>query len=74
MDEAVGPAVGVSVVIGDFLQFFMRENVAEEFADGEAEIGLLSIFRGHDAVKAFDEPFGRDVLMAIKRAKIDNQR
>src|SRR5439155_23106612 len=30
--------------------------------------------RGHDAVETFNERFGCDVLMAIKRAKIDRER
>ena len=74
LDEAVGPAVGVGVVIGDFLQFFARDDVAEKFVDGEAEVGLLSIFGGDDAIQAFDERFGRDVFVPIKRAKIDCER
>src|SRR5439155_20280557 len=40
--------------------FFVRDDVAEELVDGEGEIGLLSIFRGDDAVKTFDQRFRRD--------------
>ena len=51
----------------------MRENVAEELVDGEAEVGLLPIFCDDDAVKTFDERFGRDVFVAIQRSKIDRE-
>jgi hypothetical protein len=63
----------VSVVIGDLLQFFVRDDVAEKLVDGEAEVGLLSIFCGDDAIKPFDERFRRDVFVAVKGAKIDRE-
>ena len=62
----------MGVVIGDFLQLFPRDDVAEELIDGEAEVGLRTILCSNNAVKTFDECFGRDVLVPVKRAKINN--
>jgi hypothetical protein len=72
LDEPVGPAVGVGVVVGDFVEFLVADGVAEELGDGEAgEVGPLRILGGDHLVEPLDDGLGGDVLVAVEGADID---
>ena len=65
LDEAVGPAVGVGVVVGDLVEFLVADGVAEEFVGGK-EFVLVRRLLDDEAIESLDERFRRDVFVAVE--------